>query len=202
MKYSDEQLFTPIYLRLNEDMPWPEEEVFYMLTGSGLFLCRNNTYFSSCVPARSWPGELAGQEKFLNLRYPKIPRTLIEQAVGFFEAVVDRHDAEAALQLIWDDQREIYRLIVPRQRCTVYEDWQGRKTPQGVHYDLPERVPRNWVLVGDIHSHVDFAAYSSATDQYDELYRTGLHIVVGRIYNEPPEFHVEATAPLLDVPPC
>jgi hypothetical protein len=62
-----------------------------------------------------------------------------------------------------------------------------------VYYDMPEHLPQNWVIVGDIHSHVDFSAYSSATDQDDEQYRTGLHIVVGRIYNEPPEFHVEAT---------
>jgi len=193
MKCSDDKLLTPIYLQLSEKMPWPEDQVFYLLTGNGLFLCRNNEHFRSCIPARSWPGELAEQEEFVDLRYPRLPRRLLERAVGFFDAVARRHDAEAALLLVWDKRKELYRLIVPRQRCTVYESWQGSTYPQSVHYDMPARVPRNWVVVGDIHSHVDYPAYASITDQHDEQYRTGLHIVVGRIYDEPPEFHVEAT---------
>lgn len=193
MNCSEDRLLTPIYLRTSEEMLWPEDTVFYMLTGSGLFLCRNNEHFRSCVPARGWPGELPGQEKFLDLHYPRLPRRLLERAVGFFEAVGRKHDAEAALLLAWDSEREVYRLVIPRQRCTVYLNWQGDTSPQGVHYDLPECVPETWIIVGDIHSHVDFSAYSSATDQHDEHYRTGLHIVVGRIYDEPPQFHVEAT---------
>ena len=35
------------------------------------------------------------------------------------------------------------------------------------------------------------AAYSSQTDKHDEKNRPGLHIVVGRIQSEPPEFHIE-----------
>src|SRR5207247_9057071 len=46
------------------------------------------------------------------------------------------------------------------------------------------------MLVGDIHSHVDGAAYASFTDRDDEAHRPGLHIVVGRISEEPPEFYV------------
>jgi hypothetical protein len=50
------------------------------------------------------------------------------------------------------------------------------------------------MLIGDIHSHVDGAAYASGIDKADEAYRPGLHIVVGRIREEPPEFHCAVTA--------
>ena len=45
---------------------------------------------------------------------------------------------------------------------------------------------------GDVHSHVHYAAYASSTDKADESHSAGLHVVVGRIQNEPPEIHAEA----------
>ena len=40
MKCSGPHLFTPLYLKLNEAMPWPEtEKAFYLLSSDGLFLC-------------------------------------------------------------------------------------------------------------------------------------------------------------------
>ena len=53
-------------------------------------------------------------------------------------------------------------------------------------------MPPNLTLFGDIHSHVDEPAYASGTDKWDERYRAGLHIVVGRLGQEPPELHIEA----------
>ena len=39
---------------------------------------------------------------------------------------------------------------------------------------------------------MNLAAYSSGTDIDDETHSAGLHIVVGRLYQEPMETHVEA----------
>lgn len=35
------------------------------------------------------------------------------------------------------------------------------------------------------------AAYASHTDKRDEIYRDGVHVVVGHVELEPPEFHLE-----------
>src|SRR5262249_34017864 len=64
-------------------------------------------------------------------------------------------------------------------------------SPEDVRYMVPMPLPARHLLVGDIHCHGNLAAYSSYTDQADELYRDGLHGVVGRIESEPPEFHLE-----------
>jgi hypothetical protein len=40
---------------------------------------------------------------------------------------------------------------------------------------------------------MDGPAYASSMDKADEEYRAGLHIVVGRVHLEPPEFHCEVT---------
>ena len=46
---------TPIYIKESVDEAWPEESVFYVLSSSGLFLCRNHEMFRSCTPIRAWP---------------------------------------------------------------------------------------------------------------------------------------------------
>ncbi len=192
MRFPEENLVTPIYVKTRSDMEWSQEKVFYVLASSGLFLCRNHPFFRSCVPARGWPSELASQRTFLKLQVPKLPRPLLEVAVGFFDRIGEETGAEAALLLIWDEASKKVRLMAPRQRCTVYRGYRGGVFPVGVHYDLPSQLPEGWVVFGDIHSHVDGAAFSSSTDRQDEKYRPGLHIVVGRIGEEPPEIHAEA----------
>ena len=41
------------------------------------------------------------------------------------------------------------------------------------------------------HCHGNMPAYASGTDRDDERYRDGVHAIVGRIDDEPPEFHLE-----------
>jgi hypothetical protein len=192
MRFPDENLITPIYVKTRSDMSWPQDKVFYLLTSTGLFLCRNHPFFCSSVPTRSWPAELGRQGTFLELQYPRVPQALLELAVGFFAEIGERHGAEAAVVLALDQRSKEVRLMVPKQSCTVYKSWTGSTVPIGVNYELPDRLPEGWILFGDIHSHVDGVAFSSYTDKQDEQHRPGLHIVVGRIYDEPPEFHVEA----------
>src|SRR5436853_153598 len=120
---------TPIYLKTRDDMPWPEDEVFYVLSGDGLFLCRNHPFFRSSVPARRWPGELAGHAPALALRYPKLPRRLLEMTVGFFARIGRLHNAEAAVLLAWDRAANRPRLLVPDQTATVGTTWRGETYP-------------------------------------------------------------------------
>ncbi len=183
---------TPVHLKRGPDMPWPEEKVFYLLSGDGLFLCRNHEFFRSSVPAARPPSELAGHERLLELRYPKVPRRLLEQVIGFFSLVADREGAEAAVLLVWNRESGEVEVVVPPQRSTVSVGWYGQRYPLNVYYDLPS-LPPHLVPIGDIHCHVDLPAYASFTDVQDEVHRPGLHIVVGRISKEPPELHIEVT---------
>jgi hypothetical protein len=183
---------TPIHVKSGPDMPWPAAEpVFYTLASNGLFVCRNHEFFSSCAPAPDWPSELAEEHAFLELRYPRLPQRLFELIVGFFARVGADHGGEAAVLLAWDRNMRRIRPIVPSQRATVSRSWRGTCYPIGLEYETPD-LPAGWSLIGDVHSHVDEAAYASGTDKRDELYRPGLHIVVGRISFEPPELHIEA----------
>jgi hypothetical protein len=193
MRHPDDNLVTPIYVKSDREMPWPEgETAFHLLTSSGLYLCRNHPFFRSCVPAAAWPSELAEQQSFLELHYPKIPRRRFELIVGFFARVAERHGSEAAVLMVWDARGKRVRFVVPEQVATVSKNWWGDTYPIGLHYQVPTDLPAGWTVIGDIHSHVDDPAYASGTDKDDETHRAGLHIVVGRISREPPDLYIAA----------
>ena len=192
MKLSDPGLVTPIYVKTSPDMPWPGDRVFYLLAADGLYLCRNNELMRSSVLVTHGPSELADHQSALTLTYPKLPRRLLEKIVGFASRVAQLYGSEAGVPLAWDRERRRYRLIVPEQTATVSHGWFGEIYPIGLRYEVPTELPPGWVLVGDVHSHVNEGAYSSGTDKEDETHRAGLHVLIGRLYREPPELHVEA----------
>ena len=192
MNQSKTSLLTPIYIKPRADTAWPEDSVFYMLTGSGLFLCRNNQFYQSAVPAPRSPVELAKQKSFLAVRYPKVSRRLMEYIVGYFDCVADTHGTEAAVLLAFNKTTGRVQIVVPDQVATVTRNGWGTVFPVGVEYEIPANLSPELALIGDVHSHVDSAAYASYIDKHDETYRPGLHIVVGRLNREPPEFHIEA----------
>jgi hypothetical protein len=185
--------FTPIYLKLHDAADWPPDKAFYLLSRDGLFLCRNHEFFSSCVRADRWPGELAAQRPFLKMSYPRLTRQMIEQVVGFFDIIASYYDSEAAVLLVWNRDTRQVELVVPKQVGTVGTSYYGNRYPLDLAYEIPP-LAKHQMLIGDVHSHVDGPAYASWTDKADEAYRPGLHLVVGRIQQEPPEFYCAVTA--------
>jgi len=193
MPWDSDQLQTPIYLKIDDDFVWPETvPVFHLLTRDGLFLCRNHPFFRSSVRVENGPTELAAHAPRLILNYPKLPRPLLEQIVGFFSIIGRQYSSEATVLLAWDKTARKIEVIVPEQIGVVCASAYGQSYPLELHYEIPPPAP-NLLLIGDIHSHVDAAAYASGMDKADEEFRPGLHLVVGRIQDEPPEFHCEIT---------
>ena len=43
VRLAGEKLTTPLYVKTDPDMPWPEDEnAFYVLSADGLFFCRRD----------------------------------------------------------------------------------------------------------------------------------------------------------------
>lgn len=173
---------TKVIIKRDQDTPWEPDSMFYMLTANGLFTCRNHEWFTSSALAKSGPDELAEHKPFIQLRYPKLSQAKFEQVVGLFDWAEIKH-GEAAVLLIHNKETGQVDVLVPEQECS----WGS------VNYTVPV-LPDGWRLMGDIHSHVRMPAYSSYTDKDDEEHRPGLHLVVGKIDLEPPDFHAEVVA--------
>jgi hypothetical protein len=180
----------PIYLKTAAKMGRPLDPEFYWMTQDGLFLCRNHPFFESDVPARRAPRALAEHEPQCVLRYPRLSAPALEYIVGFFDRVYRLHHSESVVLLLWNMERQHYRLWVPEQQATVSESLSGR-SPLDVSYTVPAPLPAGHLLIGDIHCHGNIAAYASLTDKLDERYRDGVHAIVGHIDREPPDFHLE-----------
>ena len=186
---------TPIVVKRKGRLRWPQgEQIFYVLASNGLKICRDGEFFRSCAPARGWPPGLAKQEPFLIPRFPKLPQRLFERVVGYFDRIAALHGSEAAVLLVWNRAKKRVGLLVPEQTGTMLETWKGDDIALGLEYFPPTDLAEDTVVFGDIHSHLHWSAYASATDKEDESFRPGLHIVVGRIGEEPPELHIEAVA--------
>jgi Prokaryotic homologs of the JAB domain len=182
----------PMLLKDGERTPWCPDRLFYVLSGDGLFVCRNHEFFESCAPARAWPSALSGQEAFLRPSFPRLALRDLERLVAFFGVLADEHGAEGAALLLWDRERQRVRVMVPPQVASVGRGWGGRTYPIALKYELPKDLPAHLVPFGDAHSHAYQAAYCSGQDIHDEHFSTGVHLVVGRLDREPPQFHVEA----------
>lgn len=193
MKSLDPQLITPIYVKLSPDDPLPPDTACHLLTGDGLFLCRNDRFFQSAIRADRPPSELAPQKETLNISFPRLTRELVEMAVGFHDWAFRTRGAESILLLAWNDHKQQVELIAPEQVATSYVNAAMQIWAENVRYTFPYPLADGLFVYGDIHSHCEMAAYSSFTDQTDEAQFNGLHIVVGRLNREPPEWHAEAS---------
>lgn len=172
----------PVYNLNLEQESWPNDPMFYLVSSTGNYICRNHQFFRSCVKTTKPVKALPEVNESVHLSYPKLSRQQIEQIVGWFTHVGKKH-SEAIVLLCWDNTNNRLELAVPVQEGS---DWMDLK------YTTPN-LPPSWTVIGDIHSHVDCPAYTSFVDERDELHRPGLHIVVGKISQEPPEFHVAVT---------
>jgi proteasome lid subunit RPN8/RPN11 len=174
-------------------MQRPDDTEFFWLTRDGMYLCRNHLFFQSDVPARRMPRWLAEHRPTCRVMFPLLGVAALEYVVGFFGEVYRRHGAEAIVLVLWDLRRKRYRLCVPPQEAKVWESHGGLPRAIDVTYRMSASLAPDHLLVGDIHSHADLQAYSSGVDKHDEQFRDGVHVVVGRIDREPPEFHLEMT---------
>jgi PRTRC genetic system protein A len=144
----------------------------------------------SCHNDEVFLGSLGFTRHWLNAS--QISRRLFERLVGFLARIGDRYGAEAAALLVWNERSHRIEAIVPEQCSRIGLTRSGWAFPIELEYTVPLLSPQ-LLLIGDIHSHVDLPAYASATDKADELHRPGLHIVVGRLSQEPPDLHIEVT---------
>jgi len=198
MKIDHPNLSIPIHLKLSDNQPWPEDKVFYYLTKDGMFLCRNNPFFRSSAKTWKVPKGLAAHNERLTFQFPKLSQQQLELIVGFFSVIAKKQNSEAAILLVWNLESQQVELLCPDQVANVgndYVDWKGKKQmggPMDVKYQIPD-MPPNKMVFGDIHSHVTMSAFASSMDMNDEVDKPGIHIVVGKIDKEPPQFHIEAT---------
>jgi len=107
---------------------------------------------------------------------PTMPQEILNTAAAFFRLIFDMWHTESALLLALDEENK-YHLYCPKQEVDYTGvDWKDDVDLADGHY-----------LMGSIHSHCDFSAFHSGTDEGDAAKNDGLHLTFGHIDRDVPE---------------
>jgi PRTRC genetic system protein A len=134
--------------------------VVYVMQGNGLWEIRRNALGVFCRHASKAriPGLPRDLEEGFELSVPKIPLSLLWQAVAFFRKVYELHQSEAIVRVAYDRKSKRYFLDCPPQQVNAAHCGFDRT-----------KVPGDSIIVAEIHSHGKLSAAFSPTDDGDEL---------------------------------
>lgn len=180
----------PFYAKTSH-LQSPADSIYYLLAGNGIFLVKKTPVFESVTESERVAG-LEQQALSLKLSFPKLPCTLMAQIYGFFLYVFRRLDGEAIVFLFYSPERGQFLANAPPQKLTRYRTRHGLRTEGKVEYQNIPR-PRNFLKLGDAHSHGDSPPFFSSVDDRDDG-EDGLRIVMGRLDRPTPEIRASFVA--------
>ena len=168
----------PVRLKARESHRDPAR-LYYLVASNGLFQVRKTaTHRSVTRVTNDVPGLFPETER-VDLYFPPIPATLLEDVLAFFHEVYRRYRGEAIVILFYDPKVREFHIGVPRQKISGYTDEHGRWwSDYRLDYEALKR-PAGCVRFGSVHSHASLNAYASHADCADEKYEDGLHVVYG-----------------------
>src|SRR5262245_3724890 len=134
----------------------PAASTYYVLAQNGLFLVRHTSLFSATVPVDAVPG-LQTHAAAFTLHLPRLPRTLVERAMGFFRAVYERWGGEAILIMFYappaERQPARFALSAPPQRIRGRFEYGRFRADLRLDYGVCEKPGAHYRKLGTIHSH-------------------------------------------------
>jgi hypothetical protein len=170
----------------------PEAPTYYVLARDGLYLERRTDLFAASVRVEGGVPGLLPHESRIRLALPRLPRQLVERAVGFFRAVYRRWEGEAILVLFHapatPDRPARFALGAPPQVIRGRFERGRFRADLRLEYGACEKPGPEYRKLGTFHSHANVGPAQSAIDAHDELFETGLHLTAGYVDAPRPEF--------------
>lgn len=154
-----------------------KKNVAYVMQGDGVYEVRKNKIgeFIAKIAECEIPGLENYFEEGYTLFVPKIPISLLWDAIAFFKEIYKKYSSEVFLQFFYDEDEEEYFIHCPQQEVTG----------ASVNY-VNDEVMNSSTLVFEIHSHGNMGAFFSGTDDGDEK-ADRFYGVVGNINDFLPE---------------
>jgi PRTRC genetic system protein A len=160
--------------------PPPHEDVPYYIVSQKGWMSNVPTLFGIAQTKMSEPpSKIPDVPASFKLNERKFPEHLMRQAHDFFRAVWNKYQTESSLYIIYNRESDTFRLWAPEQYVTS----------TSVNHKL-DILPSSWNAVGTIHSHCNFSAFHSGTDSHDMAGMPGLHITIGQVDQDTPEYAI------------
>lgn len=179
------ELLYPVHI-YQDGMDLPKEGTYFLVAGNGTWLHKDTGIVRCFVPV--------GQISFLNdldasveleCKLPMVPARLVWRIKQFFKKVVEAYHSEAEVNLYYSKGKNDYKVHIPKQTVS-----HGGVRYARVAMSHLENMS-DYLRVGTIHSHCDFGAFHSGTDEGDEIDFDGLHVTFG--HNDKDQFTISAS---------
>ena len=151
----------------------PDTDVYYLIGKEGVFIKKRLGIMESLSPVKNI-SILQSVQATAKMHIPKLPELMVAKIANFFTDVYDKHSAEAVILIFFNEEKEHYKIVVPSQKVSA----------AGAEYNRAITV-EGYNMIGTIHSHANFSAFHSGTDQGDEQSFDGLHITFGNNKEDP-----------------
>lgn len=175
----------PVHL-YREGFELPTEGTYFLVAGNGTWMHKDTGIVKAFIPVEHVSVLSDFDAKlWVSCNLPKLPPKYVWQIKYFFKRVVELLHTEASVTLYFNKKDQTFKLIVPEQK--VYGGGVEYKRKGMTH----EPDMADFLRVGTIHSHCDFGAFHSGTDQRDEIDFDGLHCTFG--HNNRDEFTIAAS---------
>lgn len=134
--------------------------VVYVIQRDGLWERRRNDLgiFTHCVAPAHVPGLPTVLRQGFDLDIPRMPTSILWEAIAFFREIYFRMGTESMVRVIYDAHAGRYSTECPIQTVT----------PTSISF-ARRRLPPHQVVVADIHSHAGMKAGFSSVDDADEI---------------------------------
>ena len=153
--------------------PMPESDVYYVVGKEGIFIKKRLGVMESLSPVKNI-SILESVQATARMHINKIPEIMTAKIANFFTDVYKEHRAEAVVLLFYNEDTKHYKIVIPPQKVSG----------AGAEYNRAITV-EGYSMIGTIHSHANFTAFHSGTDQGDEQSFDGLHITFGNNQEDP-----------------
>jgi hypothetical protein len=169
-----------IIAKPDEELP-VEDVIFYAATKKG-WLVNTPTIFGNAqvvMDPKEHPASLPEPNERFVLNGRKMPLHMLSQFHDLARKNFEKRKAECSAYLTWNPDTDDYKLFIPEQYVTH----------TSVNHKLDAgQIKHGYQAIGTIHSHCDFSAFHSGTDKHDMGKMPGLHITIGHVNTDDPDF--------------
>lgn len=155
----------------------PETGTYYVVAGNGVFLHKDTEFMKGYVPVEfvSFLDDMPKSKLGPVWKGLKIPFPIAYKIKRFFFKVYQKYGTEACSILYFNPEKQEWAGSIPNQKVShAYVKYEREFLS---HLD-------GFIPIGTIHSHADFHAFHSGTDDHDEEGFDGIHITFGHNNNE------------------
>jgi hypothetical protein len=159
----------------------PEPVPYYAATAKGWMVNVPNLFGVAQVLSNDPPPTLKEFEQLFHFGETKLPVHVITQAHDFFRRIWNKQKTESSAFICYNDETKDFKLYIPEQYVSGTSV--NHKMDVGA-------ITGGYRAVGTIHSHCNFGAFHSGTDEHDMEGMPGIHITLGHVDQNEPEIAI------------